>query len=546
MPVIPGRDTVDPDLDTGAPPPPPPRFTPPSPPQWMLDLVANDTSRLQWVGNHWEWHDGVSWRSDQPPPTDQPPPDTAKERNPTEVPYETGGDGGDSSGGSTGGGSTGGGSTGGSSGGSGGSTGGGSTGGSGGSTGGSTGSGGSGVGSSDSDKLDVIFDKTQQGGGGDPTELNTQGGTLIAVYGPSGVRYYAEFLVYGVVLRYEIGDQAAFEALGAQFWAATISLSDTQFAARTGLDIGLIDERFGITETVQETMDRQLRIFGQEGLPQWQLDSPEVMLILMTGANEDWSEDRTLEAVSHTGAFRDQFPLFDTIRNLHTPGAGIAEAFDFYVNARDQIRQSITTYRGVGGAIDNLTIAGILGKGFDAEEAEDILIGEAMLRNMPFATDQINALLEFSGSRQRVSDDNLLDLILRGETERTPFELQELINDAIRAAAFQQQGIDLSPALAWELGTGESFENLNPTTLAEVAHETATNIFRFGHELQAEREGLNRDDLIRAMVNGDQSAFVSEKLAKFARRRSIEAQGLGSIGFQDDRGRLRLLGVSGL
>jgi len=79
-----------------------------------------------------------------------------------------------------------------------------------------------------------------------------------------------------------------------------------------------------------------------------------------------------------------------------------------------------------------------------------------------------------------------------------------------------------------------------------VAHETATNIFRFGHELQAEREGLNRDDLIRAMVNGDQSAFVSEKLAKFARRRSIEAQGLGSIGFQDDRGRLRLLGVSGL
>jgi len=379
-----------------------------------------------------------------------------------------------------------------------------------------------------------------------PKQLNVQNATLIRVNEAGGVRYYVEYRTHGVVLRHEIGDQAAFDDLGPQAWEATLTVGEAEFGGREGIDVGLIGERFGFNESYTATITRDLRVFGKEDLPAWQRNSPEVMVQLMIAANEGFSPGRTLGMIVELPAFKTQHPNFAAVRGIHTPGASLEEAFDFYIEARDEVRDSIRQYRGIEADVTDLTISEIMAAGWDPEEVEDILIGEAVLRQMPGMADQINAILEFQGETLRVTNDNLIDLILEGDTDRTPFEAQELINDAIRAQSFAQQGVELSAEFAASLGTGEAFETLDPNEFGKIAQSAAENIFRFGLELQAEREGLSRDDLIRAMVQGDQAAGVTEKLQKFARRRQIEASGFGVSAQQTGEGRLRLLGTSGL
>lgn len=377
--------------------------------------------------------------------------------------------------------------------------------------------------------------------------LNLEGATLITVGSGTNRRYYAEWLVYGVLIRHEIGDQTDLEGLGPQPWPATVTLTETEFANRDGLDVGLVDERLGITESYQATTDRQLRMFGQEDLPAWQRNDPQTMLTLMTAANEGWSEGRTLNAVVKLEAFQVAHPKFNEVTGRHLPGgATTAEKLAWYTEARDQLRNSVRTYRGAEADVSNETIADILARGWDPEEAEDLLIGEAVVRQMTGTADQLNAILAFQGYDIQVTEDNLLDLILEGETDRTPFAMQELINDAIRAQAFQTQGVNLSPELASALGTGESFETMDPDQARQLAQQVATNVFRYGLELQAEREGLTRDDLITAMVNGTNETAVLEKLAKFSRRRQISAQGLGTPAYVGQEGRLIAPSFSGL
>ena len=388
------------------------------------------------------------------------------------------------------------------------------------------------------------------GGGGRagpaPIRLNLENSTLIRVDEPEGPHYYVEFLVYGVPIRHDIGDQADLDGLGPQPWPASITVGFAEFNNREGIDVGLIDERFNIDESYQTDVDRQLRVFGKEDLPDWQRGSKEVMTTLLQAANEGFSPGRTLGLVAETDAFKSQHPFFSAVRGIHTPGASLAESLAYYQDARDQMRESTRALRGIEADVTDETIGQIMSEGWDPEEYEDALTGEAVMRQMTGMTDQINNLLKFQGSDLEITDDNLLDLILDGETDRTPFGVQELINDAIRAQAFSGQGVELSPALASALGSGEAFETLDPNQVGQIAQETATNIFRFGQELHAEREGLTRDDLIRAMVDGDMSAQVSAKLSKFARRRQIEAQGLTASSQQTAQGRLRILSASGL
>lgn len=393
---------------------------------------------------------------------------------------------------------------------------------------------------------------TTSGGGGDdstaapePVSLNLEGGTLVKVSEAAGYRYYLEYEVYGVPIRYEIGDQTAYDELGPQDWPSVITVTEQQFNNREGLDVGLVDERFGITESVQGTFDRQLRTFAKEDIPGWQRRSKEVMTILLTGANEGWSAGRIYNEVSRTDAFTRQFPGFEEVRK-NLGNTTIQETLTWYTAARDQVKQSLNDWRGES-TVSNQKIGQLLAKGWDPDELDRVLKAEARLRAMPGAADQINALLEFQGRTERVNNNNLIRYILGETDESTPPELLEVVNDALRSQAFANQGIDLSPALAAALGTGESFDTLDIGTLTQVATETAQNIFRFGLELEAEREGLTRDQLIVAAVNGDNAAGVFEKLAKFARRRQIEAGGMtASSSYQDNAGQLRLLGTTGL
>jgi len=376
-------------------------------------------------------------------------------------------------------------------------------------------------------------------------DLNLTNATLVKVKGGGGT-YYVEYPVYGTVFRYLIGDAQDLANLGEQDWPQTVTVSSKEFKHREGMDLGLIDERVGVKEDPQATVDRQLRTFGLEDLPAWQKGSKHVMTILLTAANEGWSVGRTFTEVSGTKAFKKQFPFFSEVQSLRGDVSGL-DAFKWYTAARDQIRTSIRAWRGTDTTADGEMIGALMAQGWDPAEVDRVLEGEARLREIPGAVDQINQLLVFQGKKPSITQANMLDFILGDTKGETPKDVLETINDALRAAAFAGQGIDLSPALASALGPGESYQVLNPDQLNQIASETATNIFRFGLELQAEREGLTRDELITAMVNGTNAAGVSEKLAKFARRRQIESGGVAAgTAYQDQAGQVRLLGLQGL
>jgi len=301
-----------------------------------------------------------------------------------------------------------------------------------------------------------------------------------------------------------------------------------------------------VKEDPQGTVDRQLRTFGLEDLPAWQKGSKKVMTILLTAANEGWSVGRTFTEISGTNAFQKQFPHFSEVQSLLGGVSGL-DAFRWYTEARDQIRTSIRAWRGTDTTTDGEMIGALMAKGWDPAEVDRVLQGEARLREIPGAVDQINQLLAYQGNSLQITQANMLDFILGDVSGDTPKDVLETINDALRSAAFQGQGIELSPALASALGPGESYQILNPDQLNQIASETATNIFRFGLELQAQREGLTRDELITAMVNGTNAAGVSEKLAKFARRRQVESGGIAAgTAYQDQQGQVRLLGLQGL
>src|SRR3990167_7567082 len=56
-----------------------------------------------------------------------------------------------------------------------------------------------------------------------PASLNLEGATLVAVGTGPNLRYYAEWLVYGVAVRHEIGDTTALDALGSPPWPAMVT-----------------------------------------------------------------------------------------------------------------------------------------------------------------------------------------------------------------------------------------------------------------------------------------------------------------------------------
>ena len=377
-------------------------------------------------------------------------------------------------------------------------------------------------------------------------DINLEGARLIDAAG----RYYVEYQAYGVTLRYDLGDEARLTGLGlsALDFTSFERITQAQFNNRQGLDVGSIDERLGVAETPQATIDRDLRIFGKEDLPGWMRNSPEAMTVALQGSLEGWSEGRTYGELAKTTAFTTAFPNFAAFRDLQ-PGQTVLDALGSYVKSRDQIRDSMRVWRGPQADISDTTIGRLLASGWDPDQAEQVLIGEAKIRALgPGALDRINEIVAFHNpGAPALTMANLLDYVMPGETAQTPMAVQTLINDALRAQMLRTEGVLLSPELAARLGSDDETSTLDTEGFRQVAADVAGNILRFGQELSAQREGISKDDLVVALTGGDGLAEVTTKLAKFARRRQVEAQGFESRqAFVGQGGNLQLAGFGSL
>jgi hypothetical protein len=88
----------------------------------------------------------------------------------------------------------------------------------------------------------------------------------------------------------------------------------------------------------------------------------------------------------------------------------------------------------------------------------------------------------------------------------------------------------------------------------DVSRSIAMAVISNRHELDAEKYGIGRDDLLAAAFNrpdmisgGKAPADVEGLLSKYLRERQAAAQGYeGVAGYQTAEGRLRVQGLAGL
>ena len=220
------------------------------------------------------------------------------------------------------------------------------------------------------------------------------------------------------------------------------------------------------------------------------------------------------------------------------------------------IRSALLSNRGPDTDVSQETVSSLIGSGWQAAEVEELLVLERQVRENPEALQNINDILAYQGLGIEFTPDDFVDF-LREQNQATvdpayqPTEIFEAVNDALRFQALLTEGIEVDFDFATELGEGTSTAIADPTAFSQQAQLAAGYIARNQRELDLDKMGLTRDDIVAAMFNDADAAGrpiseITGILEQFARERSKAAQGYTRVqSFIDQRGRPIIQGFQG-
>ena len=382
---------------------------------------------------------------------------------------------------------------------------------------------------------------------------------LIRITDPAGTDAGTLFVlvgdVFGVGTAYEVGDFNRLNELfgGVDSFDSVTTQTQAQFDQSDVLVVGAVDEIVGSTESLQAQAERDLRALGLENPPQWLQNDRAAMLTFITGTNEGWSAERTWGALSGFDSFKNRFQGLDVVM-AQLGSTSITEGTDAFLGREDQIRTLILANRGPSADISQQYITSLIGAGWQPDEVGQLLGLEQRVKNNPGAIDNINEILAFQGIEPLSADDFVSFLqdqdALSLDPSHTPGEVFEGINDALRFQALITEGIEISTELATELGTGVSTGIASEEQFSGQAQLAAGFIARNNLELDFDKLGLTREDIVSASFGespegGKTVSEVNQILEQFGRERSKAAQGFsGSQSFIDASGRLRTQGFA--
>jgi len=377
-----------------------------------------------------------------------------------------------------------------------------------------------------------------------------EGATLLNVGFGTGRRYFLSYKVYGVTILYEVGDRARLtELFGAdaagQFPTST-SMTEKQFNQLGGIEMGWADEVVGADESIQAQINRGIRQAGFEDIPQWMRRDPQIMTLLVQGTAEEWSSGRIMNQMAQTAGFQERFPAFSAIRQRLGGGAAtVSDTVRLYLQEEASLRFSLRHYRGRGTDTSPEYLGRIIGSGWSAAEADEVLRAESLLMRNPDALDNLNAILRASGMK-RLRGEDMIDL-MRG---KAPTQVYEALNDALRLQAMQKAGLQVDAALAASFGEGVAEQVASAAQRQQfsvMARNAANELISSWQEVEVGKYGITRDEVIRAAFGEAFDPQIEAKLLKVARERQAAAEGTGAYSaYQDNEGRLVLAGLSAL
>jgi hypothetical protein len=232
--------------------------------------------------------------------------------------------------------------------------------------------------------------------------------------------------------------------------------------------------------------------------------------------------------------------------------AGIGE----FVGRETAIRQSILANRGPGADTSPEYVSSLIGAGWQPTEVSELLSLEKRVKDNPEAMDNINSILAFQGLGE-LSPDDFVSFLQEQDAALIdpsiqPSELFEGINDALRFQALVDEGLNISPEFATELGEGTSDDIGTVSRYSAQAQMAAMEVARNADDLTLQRYDLSRDDVIAVQFNeespsGKSVSDINDIMSRLGRERSKAATGFASSSsYVDALGRLRVQGLSNL
>lgn len=376
------------------------------------------------------------------------------------------------------------------------------------------------------------------------------GARVIRVTRPEGSdfanQYYLIYELAGVEVAYEVGGDDRFNELfpeGLATFRRSDTLDQAAFDDSGVYVVGDVEEIRNTTESLQSQFERYLRALGQEGLPNWVVNDPQIMGIHVVAATEGWSTDRLWTQLAETSGFQQRFPGFNAMAG-RTGLGNVFSNVNEYLRLEDSYRAILREVRGPNADVSAEYLGQLITIGWNPTEMRQLLQAEQQLMKAPDMLNRLNGVLGVAGLGQ-VDEEQFYELA-RGNG---PGEIFEALNDAFRAAELAEQGLDISAEFASFLGPGVSSEVTAPDAYSEQSIRAAQFIIRFGDELEAERFGVTRDDVIAAAFNqpglgGRTPAETNEILNRYARDRAAFARGVANFqSFIGAGGRPRIAGV---
>lgn len=382
-----------------------------------------------------------------------------------------------------------------------------------------------------------------------------QGAKIVVVRNPEGSdspkTWYLVYEWQGVEIAYEVGDDARFVELfgpASDFTAASnITVVNQQPFDDAGYVLaGSVDQIVGSTESLGSQIEREVRALGLEDLPEWLAGSPEALLLVAEATAQEWSSGRLWQELSGTTAFTTRFG--GAIDQYLTGNVTISDAVSQLVADEDALRVAIRPFLPPGEDIaDTDFLQELLVGGWTPGSAAQVLEQADILRSDPTSLAQANAILGLSGLGSLDEVEFLNALAGFGAPD-----VVEALNTAAAGTALVNAGLDdVDLDLLMEI-VDTSGQLLTVESFASLAQELAFNTIRFAHEIDENKLGFNRDDLIAAAFgqvnpNGKTPGEVINALGRFQRDRQAAGTGFDqSTGFQDEKGRLRIAGLGSL
>ena len=226
----------------------------------------------------------------------------------------------------------------------------------------------------------------------------------------------------------------------------------------------------------------------------------------------------------------------------------VEDTLDTYLKEETSIMTAVRYYRGYGGQSveeQQQYAAQLMASRWSSAEIDEILRAENLMKADPSMLSNLNQILAVSGLDQ-ISGPDLVD-VMRGNA---PTQVYEAINDAFRAQALREQGVQIDPQMAAELGEGTALAVASAEMRGQYttgARQAALDLIQNWREVDLAKLGIGRDEIIQAAFGEGFSSNVEYTLQKFLRERQMAGQGWGGVSaYQGERGNLVVQGYKSL